>query len=138
MATKKRGDEIPRLLDDEGRRGAQPRRRDPRERATKPHESAVSAGEVHLAAHPNHVLNRPAAPQGGVVGRILIVSLESELERGEFYFLIPASSVPDAKRRSSSAAAAHARSKSEGSAVTGRLSSVGSETSTTTAKKEKK
>uniref|UniRef100_A0A0D9UX51 Uncharacterized protein n=1 Tax=Leersia perrieri TaxID=77586 RepID=A0A0D9UX51_9ORYZ len=55
---------------------------------------AVSAGEV-LAAHPNHVLSRPcssAAQQGGVVGRILIVSPESELERGEIYFLIPASS----------------------------------------------
>ncbi|BAB64796.1 unknown protein [Oryza sativa Japonica Group] len=82
---------------------------------------AVSAGEV-LAAHPNHVLSRPCSSQQGAAGRILIVSPESELERGEIYFLIPAASVPDAKRRTSTGGGGagrghHVRSKSEGSAV---------------------
>ncbi|KAK3160430.1 hypothetical protein QOZ80_1BG0059360 [Eleusine coracana subsp. coracana] len=78
---------------------------------------AVSAGEV-LAAHPNHVLSRPcsASQQQGVVRRILIVSPDAELQRGEIYFLIPAASVPDAKKPNS-AAARHVRSKSEGSVV---------------------
>uniref|UniRef100_A0A0D3G000 NAD-dependent epimerase/dehydratase domain-containing protein n=1 Tax=Oryza barthii TaxID=65489 RepID=A0A0D3G000_9ORYZ len=77
---------------------------------------AVSAGEV-LAAHPNHVLSRQCSSQQGAVGRIHIVSPESKLERGEIYFLIPAASVPDAKRRTSTGGAAgrghHVRSKSE-------------------------
>ncbi|KAK3163968.1 hypothetical protein QOZ80_1AG0010810 [Eleusine coracana subsp. coracana] len=80
---------------------------------------AVSAGEV-LAAHPNHVLSRPcsASQQQGVVRRILIVSPDAELQRGEIYFLIPAASVPDAKKPNSAAASArHVRSKSEGSVV---------------------
>lgn len=84
---------------------------------------AVSAGEV-LAAHPNHVLSRPssAAQQQGVVRRILIVAPDAELERGEIYFLIPAASVPDAKKAASAgggaaAAARHVRSKSEGNVV---------------------
>lgn len=80
---------------------------------------AVSAGEV-LAAHPNHVLSRPcsAAQQQGVVRRILIVAPDAELERGEIYFLIPAASVPDAKKPQGAAAVArHVRSKSEGSVV---------------------
>ncbi|KAF0918296.1 hypothetical protein E2562_023371 [Oryza meyeriana var. granulata] len=55
---------------------------------------AVSAGEV-LATPPNHVLSRPCSSQQGAVGRILIVSPESELERGEIYFLILAASVLD-------------------------------------------
>uniref|UniRef100_A0A0E0JEH9 Uncharacterized protein n=1 Tax=Oryza punctata TaxID=4537 RepID=A0A0E0JEH9_ORYPU len=99
---------------------------------------AVSAGEV-LAAHPNHVLSRPCSSQQGVVGRILIVSPESELERGEIYFLIPAASVPDAKRRTSTGGGGggagrghHVRSKSEGSAVADRLSSPGSASPETT------
>uniref|UniRef100_A0A0D9Y3Q0 Uncharacterized protein n=1 Tax=Oryza glumipatula TaxID=40148 RepID=A0A0D9Y3Q0_9ORYZ len=93
---------------------------------------AVSAGEV-LAAHPNHVLSRPCSSQQGAAGRILIVSPESELKRGEIYFLIPAASVPDAKRRTSAAGAGrghHVRSKSEGSAVADadRLGSASPET----------
>lgn len=56
----------------------------------------VAAGEI-LAANPNHVLSKPCSQ--GVVRRILIVSPESELERGEIYFLIPASSVPPEKKR---------------------------------------
>lgn len=56
----------------------------------------VTAGEV-IAAHPNHVLSRPCS-QGGA-RRILIVAPDSELKRGYFYFLVPASSVPEKKRR---------------------------------------
>lgn len=56
----------------------------------------VAAGEV-LAANPNHVLSKPCS-QGVAVRRILIVSPDSELERGEIYFLIPASSVPPEKK----------------------------------------
>ncbi|TKW13605.1 hypothetical protein SEVIR_5G112800v4 [Setaria viridis] len=82
---------------------------------------AVSAGEV-LAAHPNHVLSRPCSSPQGVVRRILIVSPDSELERGEIYFLIPAASVPDAKKGGGGGGGAgtpgrHVRSKSEGSVV---------------------
>uniref|UniRef100_A0A0D3G3M8 DUF4228 domain-containing protein n=1 Tax=Oryza barthii TaxID=65489 RepID=A0A0D3G3M8_9ORYZ len=83
----------------------------------------VAAGEI-LAANPNHVLSKPCCSQGGAVAvrrTILIVSPDSELERGEIYFLIPAASVPDAKRRTSTGGATgrghHVRSKSEGSAV---------------------
>uniref|UniRef100_A0A0E0KCK6 DUF4228 domain-containing protein n=1 Tax=Oryza punctata TaxID=4537 RepID=A0A0E0KCK6_ORYPU len=63
----------------------------------------VTAGEV-IAAHPSHVLSRPCS-QGGA-RRILIVSPESELKRGCFYFLVPASSVPEKKikRKPSSSA----------------------------------
>ncbi|RCV35863.1 hypothetical protein SEVIR_7G284600v4 [Setaria viridis] len=56
----------------------------------------VAAGEI-LAANPNHVLSKPCSQ--GVVRRILIVSPDSELERGEIYFLIPASSVPPEKKQ---------------------------------------
>jgi hypothetical protein len=78
---------------------------------------AVSAGEV-LAAHPNHVLSRPCSSPQGVVRRILIVSPDSELERGEIYFLIPAASMPDAKKGGGGGTPTrHVRSKSEGSVV---------------------
>ncbi|RLN22798.1 uncharacterized protein C2845_PM07G00770 [Panicum miliaceum] len=78
---------------------------------------AVSAGEV-LAAHPNHVLSMPCSSPQGVVRRILIVSPDSELERGEIYFLIPAASVPDAKKSGGCGTPTrHVRSKSEGSVV---------------------
>ncbi|WVZ72402.1 hypothetical protein U9M48_020869 [Paspalum notatum var. saurae] len=81
---------------------------------------AVSAGEV-LAAHPNHVLSRPCGSsslQQGVARRILIVSPDSELERGEIYFLIPTASVPDAKKAGGGGTPGrHVRSKSEGSVV---------------------
>ncbi|CAN6336404.1 unnamed protein product [Urochloa humidicola] len=58
----------------------------------------VAAGEI-LAANPNHVLSKPCSQ--GVVRRILIVSPDSELERGEIYFLIPAASVPPEKKQKS-------------------------------------
>ncbi|ONK62635.1 uncharacterized protein A4U43_C07F6240 [Asparagus officinalis] len=59
----------------------------------------VSAREI-LTAHPGHVLSTPCSSNGGVAGRILIVSPESELKRGSFYFLIPSVSVPDKKKKS--------------------------------------
>uniref|UniRef100_A0ACD5TRQ7 Uncharacterized protein n=1 Tax=Avena sativa TaxID=4498 RepID=A0ACD5TRQ7_AVESA len=94
---------------------------------------AVSAGEV-LAAHPDHVLSRPCAStrQQGVPRIVIIVSPETELERGEIYFLIPAASLPgDAKKKKKKRTSAgsaeeehrrrhrqqHVRSKSAGSAV---------------------
>ncbi|KAK3443968.1 uncharacterized protein LOC104434124 [Eucalyptus grandis] len=66
----------------------------------------ITAGEV-LKAHPNHVLSKPCAQ--GVVRRILILSPESELKRGSIYFLIPASSLPQNKKRVPSKAKAHSK-----------------------------
>ncbi|KAI3942574.1 hypothetical protein MKW92_016105 [Papaver armeniacum] len=56
----------------------------------------ISAGEV-LKANPNHVISKPSSQ--GVVRRILILSPETELKRGNIYFLIPSSSLPEKKRR---------------------------------------
>jgi len=58
----------------------------------------VTAGEF-LKAYPNHVLSKPSSQ--GVVRRILILSPESELKRGSFYFLIPQSSLPSNHRNHS-------------------------------------
>ncbi|XP_071741110.1 uncharacterized protein [Rutidosis leptorrhynchoides] len=59
---------------------------------------SVTAGEV-LKNYPNHVLSKPCSQ--GVVRRILILSNSSELKRGNIYFLIPSSSVPENKRHPS-------------------------------------
>ncbi|XP_017700773.2 uncharacterized protein LOC108511663 [Phoenix dactylifera] len=56
----------------------------------------VFAGEI-LAANPNHVLSKPCSQ--GVARRILILSPDSELKRGDIYFLIPASSVPEKREK---------------------------------------
>ncbi|RWR78957.1 6,7-dimethyl-8-ribityllumazine synthase [Cinnamomum micranthum f. kanehirae] len=56
----------------------------------------ISAGEV-LKANPNHVLSKPCSQ--GVVRRILILSPESDLKRGQIYFLIPASKMPEKKNK---------------------------------------
>ncbi|XP_076956596.1 uncharacterized protein LOC143631857 [Bidens hawaiensis] len=56
----------------------------------------ITAGEV-LSNYPNHVLSKPTSQ--GVVRRILILSSNTELKRGGIYFLIPASSVPENKRK---------------------------------------
>ncbi|KAG1339010.1 Elastin-binding protein ebpS [Cocos nucifera] len=56
----------------------------------------VFAGEI-LAANPNHVLSKPCSQ--GVVRQILILSPDSELKRGDIYFLIPASSVPEKRKK---------------------------------------
>ncbi|XP_047312418.1 uncharacterized protein LOC124915698 [Impatiens glandulifera] len=58
--------------------------------------SPVTAGEV-IKNNPNHVLSKPSSQ--GVVRRILILSPETELKRGSFYFLIPESSLPENKKR---------------------------------------
>ncbi|XVF46169.1 hypothetical protein PTKIN_Ptkin03bG0005300 [Pterospermum kingtungense] len=55
----------------------------------------VTAGEI-LEANPNHVLTKPCSQ--GVVRKILILSPEYELKRGNIYFLVPASSLPEKKR----------------------------------------
>ncbi|KVI03700.1 uncharacterized protein LOC112513692 [Cynara cardunculus var. scolymus] len=57
----------------------------------------ITAGEV-LTNYPNHVLSKPSS-QGDVVRRILVLSTHSELKRGGIYFLIPASSIPENKRK---------------------------------------
>ncbi|KAJ8650850.1 hypothetical protein MRB53_003873 [Persea americana] len=46
-----------------------------------------------INANPNHVLTMPC-PQG-LGHKILILSPNSELKRGHFYFLIPASAIPN-------------------------------------------
>lgn len=56
----------------------------------------ITAGEI-LEANPNHVLSKPCSQ--GVVRQILILSPESELKRGNIYFLIPASSLPAEKKK---------------------------------------
>ncbi|XP_010921053.1 uncharacterized protein [Elaeis guineensis] len=56
----------------------------------------VFAGEI-LAANPNHVLSKPCSQ--GVVRQILILSPDSELKRGDIYFLIPTSSVPEKRKK---------------------------------------
>ncbi|XP_004240422.1 uncharacterized protein [Solanum lycopersicum] len=60
--------------------------------------SPITAYEV-LKNYPNHVLSKPCS-QGTMARRILILSPESELKRGSIYFLIPASSVPEKKKKS--------------------------------------
>ncbi|KAK9124641.1 hypothetical protein Sjap_014243 [Stephania japonica] len=54
----------------------------------------ISAKEV-MDANPNHVLSKPSSQ--GVVRRIVILSPESDLKRGNIYFLIPSSSLPEKK-----------------------------------------
>ncbi|KAF4375641.1 hypothetical protein CsatB_030203 [Cannabis sativa] len=58
----------------------------------------VTAGEI-LKANPNHVISKPCSQ--GVVRRILILSPDTELKRGSIYFLIPSSSLPADKKKSS-------------------------------------
>lgn len=79
----------------------------------------VSAREV-LAANPNHVLTNPRTQS--VVRQILIVSPDSELKRGHFYFLVPASTLPEQKKRSRHTASPVTRSQSDDNYPTGILS----------------
>ncbi|KAK1270321.1 hypothetical protein QJS04_geneDACA005934 [Acorus gramineus] len=55
----------------------------------------VPAGEV-LKSHPGHVLSRPCSQ--GVARKILILSPDSELRRGQIYFLIPSASLSEKKK----------------------------------------
>ncbi|GMI94301.1 hypothetical protein like AT2G30230 [Hibiscus trionum] len=57
----------------------------------------ITAGEI-LKANPNHVLSKPTSQ--GVLRKILILSPETELKRGNIYFLIPSSSLPEKKKKS--------------------------------------
>ncbi|KAF9599274.1 hypothetical protein IFM89_036572 [Coptis chinensis] len=75
----------------------------------------ISAKEV-LEANPNHVLSKPCAE--GVVRRILILSPESDLKRGNIYFLIPKSSVPEKKRSNNCSSSFNKRSSKKNKAVT--------------------
>ncbi|KAF3662977.1 putative pentatricopeptide repeat-containing protein, chloroplastic-like [Capsicum annuum] len=59
--------------------------------------SPITAYEA-LKNYPNHVLSKPCS-QGTMARRILILSPNSELKRGNIYFLIPASSVPSEKKK---------------------------------------
>ncbi|XP_040993858.1 uncharacterized protein LOC121240460 [Juglans microcarpa x Juglans regia] len=68
----------------------------------------VTAGEI-LEANPNHVLSKPCSQ--GVVRKILIVSPDSELKRGSIYFLIPASSLPEKKKRGNNLSKSSKKSK---------------------------
>jgi len=69
---------------------------------------SITAGEV-LQANPNHVLSKPSSQ--GVVRRILIISPETELKRGNIYFLIPATSLPENKRNGSIVSDSHLNKK---------------------------
>ncbi|ONK77217.1 uncharacterized protein A4U43_C02F4290 [Asparagus officinalis] len=62
----------------------------------------VTAQEV-LEANPNHVITKPSCSQGGAARKIMILSPGSELKRGSIYFLIPASALPEKKRKKSPA-----------------------------------
>ncbi|KAG6677976.1 hypothetical protein I3842_14G056300 [Carya illinoinensis] len=68
----------------------------------------VTAGEI-LEANPNHVLSKPCSQ--GVVRKILIVSPDSVLKRGSIYFLIPASSLPEKKKRGNNLSKSSKKSK---------------------------
>ncbi|KMZ71884.1 unknownprotein [Zostera marina] len=58
----------------------------------------ISAGEV-LKANPNHVLSKPCS-YGGVSHKIVAVSPDSNLKRGNIYFLVPSRiSLPKKKMR---------------------------------------
>ncbi|KAG7946706.1 hypothetical protein I3843_14G055100 [Carya illinoinensis] len=68
----------------------------------------VTAGEI-LEANSNHVLSKPCSQ--GVVRKILIVSPDSVLKRGSIYFLIPASSLPEKKKRGNNLSKSSKKSK---------------------------
>ncbi|XP_071690656.1 uncharacterized protein [Rutidosis leptorrhynchoides] len=56
----------------------------------------ITAGDF-LKNHHNHVLTKSFSQ--GVVRRILIISNSSQLKRGNIYFLIPSSSIPEKKQK---------------------------------------
>ncbi|XP_020585556.1 uncharacterized protein LOC110028157 [Phalaenopsis equestris] len=57
----------------------------------------VTAGEI-LAANPGHFISKLSS-QGVASHRILIVSPETELRRGNIYFLIPAAAAEKRKKQ---------------------------------------
>ncbi|KAJ3703149.1 hypothetical protein LUZ61_006854 [Rhynchospora tenuis] len=56
----------------------------------------ITAAQI-LEANPNHVITKPCSSSG--TRRIAIVSPDSELKRGNIYFLIPNSSIPEKKKK---------------------------------------
>ncbi|KAJ1686660.1 hypothetical protein LUZ63_018050 [Rhynchospora breviuscula] len=56
----------------------------------------ITAAQI-LEANPNHVITKPCSNNG--TRRIGIVSPDSELKRGNIYFLIPNSSIPEKKKK---------------------------------------
>ncbi|KAG6504583.1 uncharacterized protein LOC121987739 [Zingiber officinale] len=69
----------------------------------------VHAGKI-LAANPHHVLSTPCS-RGVAARKILIVSPEAELKRGQIYFLIPEAAVPPPPGQKTKPAAAAQRRK---------------------------
>lgn len=59
------------------------------------HRGPITAGDV-LKANPNHVLSKTCSQ--GVVRKIIILAPKSDLKRGQLYFLLPASSIPNKKK----------------------------------------
>jgi PADRE domain len=56
----------------------------------------IMAAQI-LKANPNHIITKPCTNSG--TKRIGIVSPDSELKRGNIYFLIPNSSIPEKKKK---------------------------------------
>ncbi|XP_074574811.1 uncharacterized protein LOC141831354 [Curcuma longa] len=57
---------------------------------------AVTAGDV-MRAHPGHVLRQP--PDGARTTKAVTLPPDAELERGKFYFLVPAAETAARRRR---------------------------------------
>ncbi|KZV51088.1 hypothetical protein F511_01880 [Dorcoceras hygrometricum] len=59
----------------------------------------VKAAEI-MKLHPKHVLKKPskASSEEGVCPKIIVVSPETELQRGKIYFLMPLPPVPEKTR----------------------------------------
>uniref|UniRef100_A0A6V7QRU4 Uncharacterized protein n=1 Tax=Ananas comosus var. bracteatus TaxID=296719 RepID=A0A6V7QRU4_ANACO len=57
----------------------------------------ISAAKI-LEANPNHLLSKPCYSQG-TTKKIVIVSADAELKRGNIYFLIPKSSLPSENKK---------------------------------------
>ncbi|KAL5732070.1 hypothetical protein ACHQM5_004727 [Ranunculus cassubicifolius] len=63
----------------------------------------VRAGDI-MKAYPKHVLRKPSSPSDEeILPKIVIVSPESELQKGKIYFLMPVSSLPEKIRSKATA-----------------------------------
>ncbi|KAF5202600.1 6,7-dimethyl-8-ribityllumazine synthase [Thalictrum thalictroides] len=62
----------------------------------------IRAGDI-MKTYPKHVLRKATSPSNEeMLPKIVVVSPETELQRGKIYFLMRVSSVPDQKNRSKS------------------------------------